>query len=91
MVLRRSITYETGVSAEGFYPLAGRRLIGALVNISNGGLCFKTRYRLQKQMVLKVSLPVGELLPIAPTLTQVLWIVRDPRQNGYRTGVRFII
>jgi len=71
--------------------LAGKRLPGSLVNISNGGLCITTRHRLGKGMVLKVSLPVSEISPAAPTLAQVMWVMNDTKHKEFRTGLRFII
>jgi hypothetical protein len=71
--------------------LAGKRLSGSLLNISNGGLCITTRYRLDRDMVLKVNLPVSEIAPAAPTLAQVMWVMNHSKRKEYRTGLRFII
>jgi hypothetical protein len=87
----RAITYETGLLPEGQLALAGKRLSGSLVNISNGGICITTSHRLKRNMVLKVSLPVSEVSPAAPTLAQVMWVISNPRGKVYRTGLRFII
>jgi c-di-GMP-binding flagellar brake protein YcgR len=91
VALRRAITYETGALPDGQLLLAGKRLSGSLVNISNGGICITTRYRLNKDMVLKVNLPVSEISPAAPTLAQVMWVSGNPKRREYRTGLRFII
>jgi hypothetical protein len=91
VVMRRPITYETGVLPEGQLMLAGKRLSGSLLNMSNGGICITTRYRLEKGIVLKVSLPVSEVSPAAPTLAQVMWVVNDGKHKEFRTGLRFII
>ena len=91
VILRRSITYEAGVLHKSGPLLAGKLLSGLLVNMSNGGICFKTPHKLQSKMVIKVSLPVSEISPLAPTLAQVIWVMRDQEREGYRTGLRFII
>lgn len=91
VALKRVITYEASVSPYHRDPLAGKQLRGSLMNISNGGLCFKTKHRLQRRMVLKVNLPVGELTPSAPTLAQILWVSKDLNQRDYWTGLRFIL
>lgn len=91
VALRRAVTYETGVLPDGQLMLAGKRLSGSLINISNGGICIMTRHRLDKDMVLKVNLPVSEISPAAPTLAQVMWVMSDPKRREYRTGFRFII
>ncbi len=91
VALRRAITYETGVLPDGKLMLADRCLSGSLVNISNGGIGITTRYRLDRDMVLKVNLPVSEISPAAPTLVQVMWVMDNPKRREYRTGLRFII
>lgn len=91
VVLKRAITYEPGTLPERGLLFTGRRLRGFLLNISNGGICFKTKHRLQTKLVLKVGLPVDEISPIAPTLAQVLWVKRDPKRKEFRTGLKFII
>ena len=91
VTLRRSITYEAGVLHKRGPILPGKLLPGLLVNMSNGGICFKTPHKLQRKMVLKVILPVSEISPAAPTLAQVMWVIRDPKRKEYRTGLRFII
>ncbi|MCI0528170.1 MAG: PilZ domain-containing protein [Nitrospira sp.] len=91
VTLRRAITYETGVLPDGQLMLAGKRLSGSLINISNGGICITTRRRLSKDMVLKVNLPVSEISPAAPTLAQVMWVMSNTKRREYRTGLRFII
>ena len=91
VTLRRAITFEVGAFPKGDWFISGKPLRGFLVNISNGGICFKTKHRIQKEMVLKVRLPVSEISPAAPTLAQVLWVRRDPKLKEYRTGMRFII
>jgi hypothetical protein len=91
VVLKRAITYEPGALPKRGHFLPGKRLRGFLLNISNGGICFKTKHRLQTKMVLKVSLPVNEISPLAPTLAQVLWVNRDPKRKEYHTGLKFII
>ena len=91
VALRRAITCETGVVPEGQLMLAGKRLSGSLMNISNGGICITTRHRLDRDMVLKVNLPVSEISPAAPTLAQVMWVMSNPKRREYRTGLRFII
>ena len=91
VILRRSITYEAGILHKRGPILAGKLLPGLLVNMSNGGICFKTPHKLQRKMVLKVSLPVSEISPSAPTLAQVMWVRRDPKRKEYHTGLRFII
>jgi hypothetical protein len=91
VILRRAVTYETGVLPDGQLMLAGKRFPGSLVNISNGGICITTRHRLEKDMVLKVNLPVSEISPAAPTLAQVMWVRSNPKHREYRTGLRFII
>ena len=91
VVLRRRITYEPGVLQKKGQFIAGKRIRGFLVNMSNGGICFRTSHRLQEKLVLKVSLPVSEISPEAPTLAQVIWVMRDPKRKEYRTGLRFII
>ena len=42
-------------------------------------------------MVLKITVPVSEISPAAPTLAQVMWVRRDVKRKEYRTGLRFII
>jgi hypothetical protein len=91
VALRRAITFETGVLPDGQLMLAGRRLSGSLVNISNGGIGITTRCRLDRDMVLKVNLPVSEISPAAPTLAQVMWVLDSPKRREYHTGLRFII
>ena len=91
VVLRRAITYEPGVLHKRGQFIAGKRIRAYLVNMSNGGICFRTSHRLQEKMVLKVSLPVSEISPAAPTLAQVIWVMRDPKSKEYHTGLRFII
>ena len=91
VIIRRAITYEVGAFPKRDCIISGKPLRGFLVNISNGGICFKTKNRIQKEMVLKIRLPVGEISPAAPTLTQVVWVRRDPKLKEYRTGMRFII
>ena len=91
VTLRRAITYEAGVLPDGQLMLAGKRLSGSLINISNGGICISTRHRLSKDMVLKVNLPVSEISPAAPTLAQVMWVISNPKRRECRTGLRFII
>jgi hypothetical protein len=91
VTFRRVITYEPGLLPKGGPFLTGRQFCGYLLNISNGGICFKTNHRLHKKMVLKISLPVNDISPKAPTLAQVLWIKRIFKRKEYQTGLRFII
>lgn len=91
VTLRRSITYEAGVLHKKGPLIAGKLLPGFLENMSNGGICFKTRHKLQRKMVLKITVPVSEISPAAPTLAQVMWVRRDVKRKEYRTGLRFII
>lgn len=91
VTLRRSITYEAGVLHKKGPLIAGKLLPGFLENMSNGGICFKTRHKLQTKMVLKITVPVSEISPAAPTLAQVMWVRRDVKRKEYRTGLRFII
>jgi c-di-GMP-binding flagellar brake protein YcgR len=91
VILKRVITYQPGTLPKRGYLLPGKPFRGFLLNISNGGLCFKTRHRLQTKIVLKVSLPVNEISPVAPTLAQVAWVKRDPKVKEYRAGLKFII
>ncbi len=91
VTLRRSITYEAGVLHKRGPFIAGKVLPGFLENMSNGGICFKTRHKLQSKMVLKITVPVSEISPAAPTLAQVMWVRRDVKRKEYRTGLRFII
>ncbi|MGH7274373.1 MAG: PilZ domain-containing protein [Nitrospiria bacterium] len=91
VVLQRAITYEPGVLQNKGKFLPTRRIRGFLVNMSNDGICFRTRHRLREKMVLKVSLPVSEISPAAPTLAQVIWVMRDPKRKEFHTGLRFII
>ncbi len=91
MMFQRAITYEPGVLPKRGHLLSGKRLHGLLMNISNGGICFRTQHRLQTKMVLKVSLPMSDISPVAPTLAQVVWILRDPKRKEYHTGLKFII
>lgn len=91
VILRRIITFETSVLPTNGRFVSGKPLRGLMINISNGGICFRTKNRLQRSMVLKVSLPVSEISPAAPTLAQVLWVARDPKHKEYRAGLQFII
>ena len=91
VVLKRVLTYEPGTLPKRGHLYPAKPLRGFLLNISNGGLCLKTKHRLQTKIVLKVSLPVNEISPVAPTLAQVAWVKRNPKSKEYRTGLKFII
>ncbi len=89
------MTYDTTVSPKGGHLLVlkVKRLRGYLQNISGGGICFKTKYQLQRKMVLKVNMPLTDtgIAPTAPTLAQVSWVRKDSKHKEYRTGLKFII
>jgi c-di-GMP-binding flagellar brake protein YcgR len=92
VILQRVITYEAGLlPAKRGHSLTGKQFRGYLLNISNGGICFRTRQQLHKKMVLKISLPVNDISPKAPTLAQVLWVRKNLKRKEYQTGLRFII
>jgi len=91
MIFRRVITYELGLLPKTNFLSTGKQFRGYLLNISNGGMCFKTKHRLPKKMVLKISLPVSDISPKAPTLAQVLWVRKTLERPEYQTGLRFII
>ena len=91
VTLRRSITYEAAVLHKRGPLIAGKLLPGFLENMSNGGICFKTRHKLLRKMVVKIAVPVSEISPAAPTLAQVMWVRKDAKSKEYRTGLRFII
>ena len=65
--------------------------VGILMDISNGGLCFKTNDRLQKKTVIKISVPINQVSPSIPTFGQVVWVSRNWKRKEYWVGVRFIL
>ncbi len=91
VIFQRVITYEAGLLSKRGPFLTGHQFRGYLLNMSNGGICFKTKHRIQKKMVLKISLPMNDISPKAPTLAQVLWVRKNLKRKEYQTGLRFII
>ena len=91
VAFRKNIGYEVSLHHKTRHLLTGQRYLGSLVNISNGGACFRTRQRLQEKTILRIRIPVNKTFVRIPTLMEVRWVMKQPRSLGYRTGLRFII
>jgi len=78
---------------------------GDTQNVSEGGLCFITDRPLEESQIIKIKLPIPNVVATIPTLAEVRWVKKDPtggtqqavrpisaRQDGnqYLIGLRFL-
>ena len=91
LFFRRNVTYEIPAFPGHRTELGGKTLHGTLLNISQGGVCLKTRYPLKKKTVLRLQIPINDLPVRAPTIALVVWLKKDKTGKGYRTGLQFIL
>ena len=66
--------------------------ISNLVNISEGGLQFRSKYKLLPGAVLKIAINVADFHHDIVTLARVKWVRKsdNPRSRSYRVGVVFL-
>ncbi len=75
----------------------GARLrIAEGINISQGGLCIKTKAALGLSQIIRLNLPVNGATQenatdaaMTPTLAECCWI--KPQQGQYEVGLRFLL
>ncbi len=101
--LSQTVTFE--VSA----PLTFRESLheeaaGSTQNVSEGGLCLMTKQALEEAQIVKIKLPIPNVVATTPTLVEVRWVKKDSdtgqstfRQppegqdsNHYLVGLRFL-
>jgi hypothetical protein len=77
---------------------------GDTQNVSEGGLCLITNQSLEESQIIKIKLPIPNVVATTPTLAEVRWVKRDPMTgtkgpvripamqdgNHYRIGLRFL-
>lgn len=66
-----------------------RELAAVTKNVSQGGLCIETSFKLQENQVVRIGLPVPEYEVTTPTLAEVRWL--RPEGNAVRAGLRYLL
>jgi hypothetical protein len=74
-------------------------------NVSEGGLCLVTGRSLEESQIIKIKLPIPNVVAKTPTLAEVRWVKREPfdwqettvqqapsgrRGDHYLVGLRFL-
>ena len=74
-------------------------------NVSEGGLCLITERSLEESQIVKIKLPIPNVVAKTPTLAEVRWVRREPsdwqetavqqaitgrREDHYLVGLRFL-
>lgn len=58
-------------------------------NLSQGGLCMVTFFRLQEQQVVRIGIPVPESDITTPTLAEVRWLADE--DGAVRAGLKYLL
>ena len=59
-------------------------------NISEGGLCLITERSLEESQIVKIKLPIPNVVTKTPTLAEVRWVKREPSDWQQTTVQRAI-
>jgi hypothetical protein len=72
-------------------------------NVSEGGLCLVTERSLEESQIIKIKLPIPNVVAKTPTLAEVRWVKREPSDRlretvqpikgqwgHYLVGLRFL-
>ena len=51
---------------------------GNTQNVSEGGLCLSTERALEESQIVKIKLPIPNVVATTPTLAEVRWVKRPP-------------
>jgi len=51
---------------------------GDTQNVSEGGLCFITEQALEESQIIKIKIPIPNVVAATPTLAEVRWVKRQP-------------
>ena len=51
---------------------------GDTQNVSEGGLCLLTEQSLEESQIIKIKLPIPNVVATTPTLAEVRWVKRQP-------------
>ena len=54
-------------------------------NVSEGGLCLITEQSLEESQIIKIKLPIPNVVAKTPTLAEVRWVKREPLENQQET------
>jgi len=101
--LSQTVTFEVSVPLT-FQESRHEEAAGSTQNVSEGGLCLMTKQALEESQIVKIKLPIPNVVATTPTLAEVRWVKRDSdigqsvfRQspagqdsNHYLVGLRFL-
>ena len=103
-LLSQRVTFELSAPLTSQEPRS-EEAEAATQNVSEGGLCVTTDRSLEELQIIKIKLPIPNVVATTPTLAEVRWVKRDPtgetqqtvrpisaRQDGnhYLIGLRFL-
>jgi hypothetical protein len=75
--LSQKVTYELSAPLTLKEPRS-EEAEGDAQNVSEGGLCLITNRFLEQSQIIKIKLPIPDVVATTPTLAEVRWVKRDP-------------
>jgi hypothetical protein len=64
---------------------------GEIENIGPGGFCLVTEEALNVGQIIKVDLPLPNIMVSTPTLTEICWNHISPDGGPCRAGLRYLL